>query len=821
MRELFARLREWIRRDQLDRELREELQFHQQQLERDMSPSDNAHAMRRLGNITAVREAARERWCVPWMDSVQQDVRYAIRGLRRNPGFTTVVVLTLALGLGANAAVFSLLDRLFLQTPSGVADADGLKRVYLTQFYRGEAQIADRYNYPELVDIRSAMPEILSAVYETDSVSFETSSSSRMITATFTDANYWKTLGVSLARGRSFTADEARIEVPGTVAIVSHRFWQRNLNSTGDLTGVNVQLNGKRYDVIGVAPEIFEGLDWGATDIWLTLGAMSIEEFGPGRYWYTIRSTRRLQLVVRPPASVTANALDMRLTQVFRVGSVAAGYELDSIARIETGSIIAARGPLTRGTEQVIATRLAWVSVLVLMIACANIANLLLTRLTERQREIAVRLALGVSRTRLARQFFVELITLTGLSLLTALLVGNWSGSLLRSSLIPGVRWSGSAIDAKNIAGIAGATLLITLMLALVPMVHLRRFGTTNALRNGQRATARNGTLRTALVIGQTALAVVLLSGAMLCVESLRRVMDVRIGYDVPQVAFAIPQLKSERGGVAFQRGAELGQALRETAAQLARAPGVESVALSSHSPMGGFNMTSTRVFGSDSEPKLKGGGPMVRNVSPEYLKTVGMQLTAGRFFNASDVQGAPLVTVVNESMARIAWPGQSAIGQCLTFYNTSVCRTVVGIVQDAHIASVVEDATMQAYLPFDQASKTGGPMRPAALIVRAAPDQMPMALAKTRMLLSTAIPNSELRLQTLEQTVAIGSIIGMIGTVALSRYASSLFYETSIGSPIIPLGIAAVVMCTALLASIIPAWQAGRVSPMTALRSE
>jgi len=240
--------------------------------------------------------------------------------------------------------------------------------------------------------------------------------------------------------------------------------------------------------------------------------------------------------------------------------------------------------------------------------------------------------------------------------------------------------------------------------------------------------------------------------------------------------------------------------------------------------------------------------------------------------------------------MARIAWPGQSAIGQCLTFYNTSVCRTVVGIVQDAHIASVVEDATMQAFLPFDQAGKTGGPMRPSALIVRAAPDQMPMVLAKTRMLLSTAIPNSELQLQTLEQsverdyrpwrlgaflfgvlaalgllvasiglygiiaygvrrrtheigiraalgaerrrvvlmvmqggvtTVAIGSIIGIIGAVALSRYASSLFYETSIGSPIILVGIVTVMLCTSVLASIIPAWQAGRVSPMTALRSE
>ncbi|MEO7999350.1 MAG: FtsX-like permease family protein, partial [Gemmatimonadaceae bacterium] len=475
-------------------------------------------------------------------------------------------------------------------------------------------------------------------------------------------------------------------------------------------------------------------------------------------------------------------------------------------------------------------------------------------------------------------------------SMVAALVVGNWAGSLLRSSLIPGVRWSGSAIDLKTIGGITAATVIVTFLLALVPMAHLRRFGTTDALRNGQRATSRHSRLRATLVMGQTALAVVLLSGAMLCVESLRRVMSVHIGYDVQQVAFAIPKLKNERGGESFERTIELVRVLRETSEQLARSPNVERVALASHSPIGGFSMMTTRVFGVDSEPKLNGSGPMVRDVSPDYMTAVGLRIVSGRAFASNDVQGAPLVAVVNEAMARIAWPGKNPLGQCLTFYRTNVCRTVVGVVQDAHISSVVESATLQAFLPLEQGSKSGGPTRPAVLIVRAKSGQTPAALAQTRTLLEAALPNSDLRLQTLEQkverdyrpwrlgaflfgvlaalallvasvglygviaygvrrrtheigiraalgaergrvvlmvvqggvtTVAIGSVLGMLGAVALSRYASTLFYETSMGSPIILVGVVAVMLCTSVLASIIPAWQAGRVSPMTALRSE
>lgn len=894
MRELFARLRDWIRRDQLDRELREELQFHQQQLERDGCASDNAPALRRLGNTTSVREAARERWSIPWIDNLQQDVRYALRGIRRNPGFTAVVVMTLTLGLGVNAAIFSLVDRLFLQPPSGVESPETLRRVYLTQqdLRSGIPELTTRgqFNYPEIQDLQRALAETRSSMFRADSVHMTSSGSSRIATATYADANYWHTVRAKLALGRAFTAAEARIEVPGTVAIISHQLWQREFRSDRDLRGKTVIIEGKGFDVVGVAAPEFHGLELSGTDVWLPIGSMPIEQYSDGRTWYHIRGVYRLQLVVRA-APASGAMLDAQLTAAFRPGSIAAGYVDDSTAVIQTGSIITALGPLKSTGELEISKRLIWISLLVLLIACANVANLLLTRLTERRREIAVRLALGVSRTRLANQFIVETLALTLMSVVTALIAGSWAGGVLRSQLLPATRWSGSVLDPRLVIGMLVTALVIAMVLALVPVLHVRQFGAGDVLTSGQRATTRSGNrLRASLVVGQTAMAVVLLTGAVLCAESLRHILAVDIGYNIEQLVSARPQPRGDRGAHSSARDGEVNTALRDIAERLAREPGVKAVALSEAPPIGGYWMIGMRVPGMDSLPTLGGYGPKVRNVDAAYWDVAGIRALRGRLFTSTDATGAPLVVVMNDAMARTVWPGGNALGQCVILYRSDLCRTVVGVVSDAHFSTLLEEPTMKMYVPLAQGTTKGTVANARALTVRANPKSLPRVVESLRTSLNAALPNTDLYLQTMRDaiepqyrpwklgallfvvlaslglavasvglygviaygvrrrthelgirsalgaerknivlmvlrqgvnTVLIGLAMGIVASLALGRYVASIVYGTSLANPLVFGSVAAIMLFAAVLASLIPAWQAGRVSPMTALRSE
>lgn len=899
MRETIARLIDWMRRDKLDKELKEELQFHQQQLQRDLAENGTLNdsvsaASRRIGNVTSVREAARERWSIPLMDNLQQDVRYALRGIRRNPGFTTVIVVTLALGLGVNAAIFSLVDRLFLRPPGGVESPETLHRVYVTEKFlvsgKPDHITHNEFNYPQIQDLQRAIADIPSSMFRTDSAQMTVGASSRIATTTYADAAYFKTVGAKLQLGRVFTNDEARIQVPGTVAIISHGLWQREFNADRNLQGKFVVIDDKRYDVIGVAPPEFSGLDLSETDVWLPIGSMRIEQYSEGRSWYDIRGIRQLQFIVRATQLPTA-ALDAKLTAGFRPGSIAAGYADDSAAVVNTGSIIAALGPLKAKGELEISKRLVWISLLVLLIACANVANLLLTRLTERRREIAVRLALGVSRIRLATQFVVETLALTGMSVVSALIVGSWAGGVLRSRLLPETRWGGSVIDPRLIAGMLLIAVLIALVLALVPLLHVRAFGAGDALKSGQRSTTQSGNrLRASLVIGQTAMAVVLLTGAVLCAESLRHILAVDIGYDVNRIGSAWPQPRGDRGGRASAREAEVNTALRDIADQMSRESGVVAVALSQSPPTGGYWMVGWRVPGIDSAPTLGGYGPKLRAVDPSYWNVTNIHALQGRLFTSSDGTGAPPVIVMNEAMARTVWPNGNAIGQCVIIYSKDLCRTVVGIVSDAHFGTVLEEPTMKMYVPLAQATAKGTGARAGAITVRADPTALPRVMQSLRVHLNASLPNTDLYLQTMGEaiepqyrpwklgallfaglaalglvvasvglygviaygvrrrthelgirsalgaergrivrmilrqgvsTVVVGLAIGIVASMALVRYVESLVYGTSLASPLVFGSVASIMFITATLASLVPALQAGRISPMTALRSE
>ena len=427
-----------------------------------------------------------------------------------------------------------------------------------------------------------------------------------------------------------------------------------------------------------MAPQGFTGVDLDDVELWLPLGAMPMPHYSE-KPWYQIRSTGLLHAIVRVPRGIDLHPFDARVTAAYRPGAIAYGYRQDTIAVISTGSILSALGPMEPDRAVLLSTRLAVVSMLVLVIACANVANLLLARAVQRRREIALRLALGISRRRLAAQTMIESALLALGASVAATLAGAWTGAVLRRMLMPKVHWRDAMVDWRIMSLTAAVALVAAFATGLAPLTQARRLDLVDALKTGRDSAVRGRRLRTALVMAQTALAVVLLAGAGLFVNSLRRVLDVDLGYDVDHIVHAEPMIVDDRGGVDETQRIQVGDDLAEVARRLGANPDVAGVALAYHGPMGGYAMTGVMIPGMDSTPTLNGDKPTIGMVSPEYMGVTGMKLVRGRLFGANDVEGTPPVMIVNETMARTIWPGGNAIGKCVEPYGRlGLCYTVV-----------------------------------------------------------------------------------------------------------------------------------------------
>jgi predicted permease len=463
--------------------------------------------------------------------------------------------------------------------------------------------------------------------------------------------------------------------------------------------------------------------------------------------WYQLRSTGMLRVLTRLPAGTSAQPMESRLTAAYRVGAVAYGYRHDTAAVVTTGSILSALGPMQPDRAVMLSTRLAIVSTLVLVIACANVANLLLARAVQRRREIAVRLALGISRRRLAAQIMIESTLLAIGAGVTATVAGAWTGVALRRMLLPQIHWREAILDWRVMALTGVIALIAAFATGLAPLTQARQLDLVEALKSGRDSAVRGGRLRTTLVVAQTALAVVLLAGAGLFVQSLRRVLDVDVGYDVDRIIHAEPTFIDDRGGVDESRRAQVSDGLAEVARRLALSADVDAVALAFHAPMGGYLMSGVKIPGRDSTPRLNGEMPSMSEVSPEYSAVAGMRVLRGRPIAPTDVEGALPVVLVNETMARMVWPGEDAIGKIVEPYGDHGLRyTVVGVVGDAHRMSVVEKPSMQFYVPLAQSTLKGGRARASSVIVRAPANRVGAAIATldrtVRQVMPTAAPN-------------------------------------------------------------------------------
>jgi predicted permease len=716
------------------------MRFH---AEMDVENEGAAGAPRRFGNRTYYREEVRHRTWIGFLDVLQQDLTYAWRTTRRSPGFTAVVVVTLALGIGVNAAVFSILDRFYLRPPAGIADPGTIRRMWIEHFRTstGEPFKAQSISYPTFDAIANATGA------RADMALFATDYAMRLgrrptdppVGVVFSSANYFNILGVRPELGRFFSADEARLGEQAGVAVVSHAFWKNRRAGDSSALGKRIAIGADSFTVVGVADPHFIGLDLRAAEIWVPLG--SISPGWGGSQWWTNDNVNPFNVIRRSTPALSDAEFNRRATAVVKEINREKGALGDTLKVVWSGPVLEARGPVKQGQDMIISTRLGGVALIVLLIAGANVVNLLLSRTAQRRREIAVRLALGVSRRRLIAMITTETMVIAILSGIAAFFAGWWGASSLRALLMPNIRqWSEPAVDGRVLLFTVGVTLVAGIVAGGIPALQASNPRLTSMLKAGAREGVRHRSrLRNALVITQAALSVVLLVGATLFVRSLHNVQGLDIGFDADRLVF---------GRVEFAQGEKpprpvfLAQ-MRDIAARLRGRPGIEVVARAGMEPMRGFS-TFNFYIGADSAQSFGRRSPLSAIVSPSFFDAVGLRMLRGRGFSGDDREGAPTEVVVNDAMANLVWPGVDPLGQCVRLQTRDgACYTVVGVVETARLGSVIEsEETAQFYVPLGSQpipNQYGG-----ELIVRAKADFALTAATELRNMLKRTFPAAE-----------------------------------------------------------------------------
>jgi putative ABC transport system permease protein len=727
MREWLTRLIDWMRRDRLDAELAEEMRFHREHLERDaravgMEQGEARWSARRqLGNVTRVNEEARDRWSIPWLDHVQQDVRYALRGLRKAPGFTAAVVITLGLGIGANAAMFGVVDRLMFRPDPYLRDPGSVHRVYLQTTGRERTLTSVSFPYARYLDLKKWTTSFAqSAAFVQSRHAVGTGEATRIQKVLGVSAEFFDFFDARPASGRFFHPDEDALPAGANVAIVSFDYWKNELGA-GDVIGRSLQVGNVAYTIVGVAPEKFVGVSEGRRPaVYIPITAYGANEGGGARIDYFERyNWDWTEMIVRRKQGVSAEAANLDMTNAFVRSRQAARVVHPNFLQVERASPRAIAGALRTGAgpEPGLESRtLLWISgvaAIVLLIACANVANLFLARALRRRREIALRLALGVSRGRLAASALTESLVLSLIGGAAGVITAQWGGVALQRIFNPLDPEFSVLTDWPTLAIAFAAALVSALLAGAVPAVFAGRENMAGTLKSGAReGTYQKSRVRVALLVTQGALSVALLVGAGLFVRSLSNVQQTRLGYDVSPLLFA----EWDDRGTPLTPVTRRQLAERMHAAAL-RVPGVRSAAWATNTPLHGTSTTGLSVAGIDSIPLL--GRFTHHAATPEYFETIGTRIVRGRAFNEQDGLLAPPVVVVSEAMAGALWPGKDPIGQCLRIAmpsartpfrgnwsavkaDTMPCTSVIGVAENV-LNSYERDYPHRYYLPEAQ----------------------------------------------------------------------------------------------------------------------
>jgi predicted permease len=647
-------------------------------------------------------------------DNVTHDLKYAIRGIRTKPGFALAVVATLGLGIGANAAMFGIVDRLLFRPPPLMKDPASVHRIYVKQTFRGKERINNPSQYARYLDFKR-LTRSFSAVagYTQRDLAVGVGDAAREMRIGVVSANFFGFFDAPPVIGRYFTEAEDDPAKPTPVAVLSHAMWQSNYGARRDILGTPIQIGPTTYTIIGVAAPGFVGL-WAdkppAAFIPLTSYAITMGINAKGRNWWETYSWGWMSPMARRKPGVSIAAANADVTNAFRQSIASqrieqSGTPPDSVIRPSAmiGSILVERGPNASPVAKV-ATWLGGVSVIVLLIACANVANLLLARALRRRREIALRLALGVSRGRLLSQLLTESMLLAVLGGVAGLLIAHWGGAALRASLLEKSEAPAGLHDPRTVLFAAGAAVAVGLLTGLAPIFQAGRASLTNDLKSGAReGTYHRSKARIGLLVLQATMSVVLLVGAGLFVRSLRNVEGMRLGYD-PEPTMVV---NLNMRGIKLDSAASV--ALRQRLLETAKAiPGVEAAALQLTIPFWSQWSAGLHVAGIDTVSRL--GQFDLNGVSPDYFRTMGTRIIAGRAIGPEDLPNAPKAAVVSEAMGKVLWPGKNPIGQCMKVSaDTMPCTYVVGIAENIKEQSLAADSGYFYYLSSAQFHPTDG----------------------------------------------------------------------------------------------------------------
>ena len=872
MRSYFRSLAaKFFHRSETENDLEEELRFHLQHRAADLERSglDRVEAERRarieFGSHERFKEECREALGGSFVDILIHDVRFGVRMLRKSPGFTIVVVLTLALGVGASTAIFSAVNPiLFESLPYPQADrlamieeagSNGTRNAGTFGMYRG---LAERSRSFESISVSKGWRPTITGAAEPERLEGQRVS-----------ATYFKVLGVSPVLGRDFQATDDQLNGP-SVVIISHGMWQRRFGGDRTIIGRQVTLADNAYTVIGVMPSRFENVLLPLAEVWAPLQY----DLSLATAWgHHLRTIGRL----RPGVTV-----DQATREIDALGhAVLLEQHPETYGRDVSFVATSLQDEVTRSVKPGLIAVLGAVALL-LLIACVNVINLLLARGAQRRGEFAIRIALGAGRRRLIQQILTESLLLAMLGGAVGIAVAPLGVEAFKA-FSPGLPRAGAiGIDGTVFIFALSITALIGLVAGLIPALHTSREELGDELKqSGRRATGGHHVLRRALVVAQLALAVVLLVGAGLLLRSLQQLFAISPGFNTShlltiQVSTSGRRFNKETNDRFFAQALEAAR----------RLPGVAEAGFTSQLPLSGDDDEYGARFEGD-DPAI-GYNVFRYAVSPGYFETIGIPLRRGRLLDARDVADAPPALVVSESLAKRKFPDQDPIGQRIHVGPPGLpWLTIVGVVGDVKQASLAVSETDAVYTTPTQWPFTDNAM---SLVVRTHGDAAALTPALRQAIRSVDKDQPIVRVATMQSLLAataaerrfalvlfeafglvalalaaigiygvlsgtvtertheigirlalgahkmdvvqlvlrqalrfaiVGAAVGLIGGLMVSRLIAGLLYAVSPTDPPTFVGVAFLLVVVALLASYVPAVRAMKVDPIVALRAE
>ena len=755
---LMARLRALFRRESVLRDIEEELRIHvemetETNIKRGMPPDEaRAAALKSFGNLGRNTELGYDIRGGGWLETLWQDLHYGARMLMKNPGFTLIAVVTLALGIGANTAIFSVVNAVLLRSLP-YQNADELMSIYSTNTQGEGEEAISPVVYLNLNNHNSVFTEMAALDNRVWAANLTGDGEPERLQGYKVSGNLFHMLGVAPALGRAFVAEEDR---PGNnrVVVLSHEIWQRRFGGDASLISRSINLNGGAYTVIGVMPADFRyGLK---TDLWTPLAfTPADEQFESGCLLPAAR--------LKPGVSVEQARSEVDSLYIHQLNN------LNSDSRV---SLKPLQAILTQNVKRMLWLLFAVVG-FVLLIACANVANLLLARASVRHREMVIRAALGAGRLRVVRQLLVESAMLAVLGGACGLVLAHWGIQFLVGGLPEYLSLTNSRVamlklDAPALGFTFALAFLTTIIFGLLPALQSSKVDLNEALKEGGRGESQGrgqSRLRSLLVVTEIALTMILLISAGLALKTFWRLNQVNLGYSPAGVLVAQvdPTYKEFDEVVEFDR---------QLIERFNAIPGVQRAGIVNSTAFGPFTIEEHQPIPAERQPTASHN-----QVSEGYFRVMGIPLRAGRFFNDRDVKGAPMVALIDEALQRRNFPNEDPIGKHVRFMGAS--REIVGVVGATKFSSGLRDEPFpNIYLPCQQDNWWA-----MTLVVRAQAGDPANLIPSLRRELAAINPNLPLHsFKLLEDSVAEGIASDRFYAFLLAAFATLAALLSAIG---------------------------------------